>query len=247
MAEEPREEPWHQRYLVVSAHPDDPEFGFGGTVAKLVREGADVYYVICSDGSQGGEDPSVPDLELVAVREREQRAAAEMLGVRDVFYLGRHDGYLTPDWELRRDITRQIRLHRPDVVLTHRPDRVIPFPIGMSHPDHLAVGEATFAAVYPDARNPRAYRELLAEGLQPHKVREIWVGAVGSGLEPDHVVDITQFIDMKLDAIRCHRSQFAKPGQEPTDVEKWIRDRSRSIGEANGFEYAEAFRRVPTG
>ncbi|MDQ6772939.1 MAG: PIG-L family deacetylase, partial [Candidatus Dormibacteraeota bacterium] len=127
------------RVLVVSAHPDDPEFGFGAVVARMAAAGSEVYYCICTDGSQGGEDPAVPNQELSAVRYREQRAAAEVLGVRDVVFLGLPDGHLAPTVELRKVITREIRRFRPDLVLTHTPLRSINFPIGASHPDHLAV------------------------------------------------------------------------------------------------------------
>ena len=151
--------------MVVSAHPDDPEFGFGATVASLVDQGKTVVYVICTDGSQGGEDPTVPDQELTSTRYTEQRAAAALLGVTEVIFLGFRDGYLEANVELRRAISREIRRFKPDLVLTHSPLRAINIPIGASHPDHLAVGEATLAAVYPDARNPRAYPELLQEGL----------------------------------------------------------------------------------
>ena len=146
----------YERVLVVAAHPDDPEFGFGASVARLASDGAEVYYAICTDGSQGGEDPSVPDAELTTVRYAEQRAAAEVLGVTDVVFLGFRDGYLAPTVELRRAITREIRRFKPDLVMTHSPVRSLSVGIGASHPDHLAVGEATMAAVNPDSRNPRA-------------------------------------------------------------------------------------------
>ncbi len=230
---------------MIAAHPDDPEFGFGGTVAKLAAAGTEVTYVICTDGSAGGEDPAVTDEELSATRYAEQRAAAETLGVKDVVFLGFRDGYLRPDIELRRAITRQIRRHRPDTVFTHSPHRNIAVPIGAAHPDHLAVGEATFSAVYPDARNPRAYRELLAEGLSAHKVKEIWIGGFGDA--DAHLVDVSPHVEQKLAALRCHQSQFQKPGQEPWDLEKWVKERMAKIGEPAGYQYAEAFRRIETG
>jgi LmbE family N-acetylglucosaminyl deacetylase len=233
----------YDRVLVVTAHPDDPEFAFGASVAKLASEGADVWYVICTDGSQGGEDPSVPDAELTATRYAEQRAAAELLGVRDVVFLGFRDGHLAPDVELRKAITREIRRFRPDLVLTHSPGRALDIPIGASHPDHLAVGEATLSAVYPDARNPRAYRDLLEEGLSAHKVREVWLPGFDRA---DHYVDATGLIDRKIEAIRCHRSQFDKPGMEPDAPDKWIRERMKAVGERAGFEYAEGFRKLQT-
>ncbi len=232
-----------ERVLVVSAHPDDPEFGFGATVAKLSADGADVTYCICTDGSQGGEDPAVPDQELTELRYREQRAAAAVLGVKDVVFLGFRDGHLAPDVELRVAITRQIRRFKPDLVLTHGPLRALKIPIGASHPDHLAVGEAALAAVYPDARNPRAYPELLAEGLEPHRVREVWLPGFD---QADHFIDAGPWMERKIEAIMCHASQFDKPGMEPDTPGKWIRDRMRQVGEHAGYEYAEGFIRLKT-
>lgn len=234
----------YDRVLVIAAHPDDPEFGFGASVARLAGDGADVYYVICSDGSQGGEDPTIPDAELTATRYGEQRAAAEVLGVRDVVFLGFRDGHLAPTVELRKAITREIRRFRPDLVMTHAPMRNVGTGIGASHPDHLAVGEATLSAVYPDARNPRAYPELLSEGLEAHKVKEVWLPGFEAA---DHYVDATGLVDKKIEAILCHRSQFNKPGIDPDAPRKWIQERMRQAGEKAGFEYAEAFKKIETG
>jgi LmbE family N-acetylglucosaminyl deacetylase len=234
-----------ERVLVVGAHPDDPEFGFGASVAKLADEGAEVYYCICTDGSQGGEDPSVPDDRLSATRYEEQRAAAEVLGVREVVFLGFRDGYLMANVELRRAITREIRRFKPDLVMTHSPLRATSIPIGASHPDHLAVGEATLAAVYPDARNPRAYSELLAQGFEAHKVKEVWLpGFEGA----DVFVDATPYMDRKIQAIMCHASQFVdRPGMEDGGPGKWIRERMKQVGERAGYDYAEGFKRLETG
>jgi len=234
----------YDRVLVVAAHPDDPEFGFGASVAKLAGDGADVFYVICTDGCQGGEDPSVPDAELSATRYTEQRAAAEVLGVKDVVFLGFRDGHLAPTVELRKAITREIRRFKPDLVLTHLPVRTLGVAIGASHPDHLAVGEATMSAVYPDARNPRAYPELLEEGLEAHKVKEVWLPGMD---QADHFVDATGLVDRKIEAIMCHRSQFDKPGMNSDGARNWILERMRQTGEKAGFEYAEGFRKLQTG
>jgi LmbE family N-acetylglucosaminyl deacetylase len=228
------------RVMVVSAHPDDPEFSAGGTVAKLAKDGARVTYVICTDGSQGGEDPKQKDSELTTIREKEQRAAARVLGVKKVEFLGFKDGHLAPDLKLRHAIVRMIRKHRPDLVITHLPGRVLDAPMGGSHPDHLAVGEATMAAVYPDSRNPRAFRGLLKEGLKPYKVKEVWIPYWSQG---DHYVDISSVIDLKFDALKEHKSQVAKPGQE-WNFEKFMRKRHREVGKKGGFRYAESFKRI---
>ena len=236
-----------ERVLCVCAHPDDSEFGFGATVARLTAEGSEVTYVVVTDGSQGGEDPAVPDAELTAIRETEQRAAAAVLGVREVRFLGLSDGHLVPDVALRRLIVREIRRARPQLVLTHSPTRsLVSGRIGVDHPDHLAVGEATVQAVYPDARNPRAFRDLLAEGLAPFRVEEIWIAAPQGG---DHLVDVSDFVDKKLEALACHHSQItkvgpARPAHPWSELEPSIRARLAAQGEPAGYAAAEGFRRL---
>jgi len=241
-----------QRVLVVSAHPDDPEMGFGALIARFVDEGADVCYVICTDGSQGGEDRAIPDAELTAIRYSEQRSAARLLGVREVVFLGFRDGQLTATMELRRAIAREIRRRRPELVMTHLPMRQPA--VANSHPDHLAAGQATLAAVYPDACTARAYPELLSEGLAPHRVREVWV----PGLEAaDHYVDVSPTVDRQVRAILCHRSQFRRRERDPGAPARWaperlaqvalVRQRLRQLGERSGLgcEYAARVRRLP--
>src|SRR5579859_1272568 len=233
-------DPKFKSVLGVFAHPDDPEFGAGGSMAKLATDGADVTYVIVTDGSQGGEDPKQKDSELTAIRQREQRAAAKVLGVKRVEFLGYKDGHLAADLKLRRDIVRMIRKHKPELVITHIPGRVLDAPMGGSHPDHIAVGEATMAAVYPDSRNPRAFRGLLKEGYEPHVVNEVWIPYWTMG---DHFVDITKTLDLKLTALKKHKSQVAKPGAE-WDYVKMLRKRHADIGKKGGFKYAESFKRI---
>src|SRR5438094_5024537 len=191
--------PKFQRVMVVSAHPDDPDFGAGGSIARLADSGAEVTYVIVTDGRQGGEDPKQKDAELVAIREKEQRAAAKILGVKNVEFLGYKDGHLTPDLKLRRDIVRMIRKYKPDLVITHIPGRVLDAPMGGSHPDHLAVGEATMAAVYPDSRNPRAFRGLLKQGYAPHLLNAVWIPY---WTMRDHYVDISTPLDLNVAALQ---------------------------------------------
>ncbi|MGL5857550.1 MAG: PIG-L deacetylase family protein [Angustibacter sp.] len=230
------------RALVIAAHPDDAEFSFGATVARLVDEGVLVSYLIVTDGSQGGEDPTEPAEQLVATRYAEQRAAAAVLGVAELEFLGLPDGLLIDSPQLRLALTRQIRRSRPDLVLTHQPLRSLQFPIGASHPDHLAVGEAALSAVYPDARNPRAFPELLAEGLPPHRVAEVWV----PGHEhTDLLVDVCATASRKVSAILTHRSQFRSSADPRADVQ-WVVDRMRGNGALIGREYAEAYKRIVT-
>ncbi|MEU0544247.1 PIG-L deacetylase family protein [Nocardia sp. NPDC005978] len=230
------------RVLVITAHPDDAEFSFGATVARLVDEGAWVGYVVVSDGAQGGEDPDEPAARLTATRYAEQRAAARVLGVTDLTFLGFPDGALADDAALRLALTREIRRARPDLVLTHQPLRSFQFPIGASHPDHLAVGEAALNAVYPFARNPRAFPELLAQGLPAHRVGEVWV----PGHEhADLWIDVDRTAERKLTAILEHRSQFRTSADPRADI-AWVRERMRGNGPLLGREYAEAYRRIVT-
>ena len=233
--------PKFDRVMTVMAHPDDPDFGAGGSVARFADGGAEVTYVIVTDGRQGGEDPKVKDSELIATRQKEQRAAAKVLGVKNVEFLGYKDGHLAPDLKLRRDIVRMIRKHRPDLVITQSPGRVLDFPIGSSHPDHLAAGEATLAAVYPDSRNPRAFRSLLDEGLEPHKVKEVWIPLWTRG---DYVIDITSTLDRKIEALRKHKSQPHVKADRDGNFEKYMRKRHLDIGKKGGVKYAESFKRI---
>jgi LmbE family N-acetylglucosaminyl deacetylase len=233
--------PNFKRVMAVSAHPDDPDFGAGGAIARMADRGTEVTYVIVTDGRQGGEDPKQKDSELIAIRQKEQRAAAKVLGVKNVEFLGYKDGHVVPDLTLRRDIVRMIRKHKPELVITQYPGRVLDAPIGGSHPDHLAVGEATLAAVYPDSRNPRAFRSLLKEGLEPHRVEEVWIPFWTNG---DFLVDITPTMERKIDALRKHKSQpHMQPGREK-EFEKWMRKRHRDAGKKRGYPYAESFKRI---
>lgn len=195
------------RALVVTAHPDDVDFGSGGTVAAWTDAGIEVAYCVCTSGDAGGRDDT-PREQMGPLREAEQKAAAAALGVRDVRFLHHPDGRLTPSIELRRDISREIRRFRPDRVLTHSPE-IWWQRLGASHPDHRAVGEAALAAVYPDARNPFAHPELLAdEGLEAWTVGELWLMAAPPE-RVNHVVDITETLPRKFAALREHASQTA--------------------------------------
>jgi LmbE family N-acetylglucosaminyl deacetylase len=226
-----------QRVLVVAAHPDDVDFGAAGTVATWVKAGLDVSYLVVTRGDAGGFDATPRD-EMPVLREAEQRAAAAAVGVTAVEFLdGYADGTLTPSIPLRRDITRTIRRVRPDRIVTSSPLRRWERIAGPSHPDHLAVGEATTCAIYPDARNPFAFPELLRdEGLEPWVVREVWYHG---GPSPDHAVDITLTYPQKVAAILAHTTQTSH-----VDVEARMRPIwegvARQAGLADGI-LAEAF------
>ena len=231
-----------ERALVVTAHPDDVDFGAGGTVAAWTAEGIEVSYCICTDGDAGGFDPDVPRSEIAGIRQAEQRAAAKELGVHDVVFLGYPDGRLLVSVELRRDISRVIRQKRPQRMLIQSPERNWER-IYASHPDHLAAGEAAISAVYPDARNPFAHLELAAEGLEAWTVPEVWVMTTGD--RADRYVDVTGTFERKLAALRAHVSQTA----HMDDLEGMLRGWLGLNAKAAGFEagrLAEAFRVVGT-
>ena len=239
-----------RRVMVVSAHPDDPEFGYGAVVARFVEAGADVHYVVCTDGSQGGEDSSISDAELTATRYAEQRRAAAFLGVKGVVFLGFRDGRLTPDVALRQAVAREIRRLRPDLVLTHLPMRVLSAPI--SHPDHQAVGEATLAAIDEDAGAARRPPGPASDAPPPHVVREVWLPGLD---ETDHYVDVTTTVDRQVKAVLCHRSQFVAPGggvgatgwaPERLAMVAAMRARMRALGERSGrgYQFATRVRRL---
>ena len=206
------------RALVVTAHPDDVDFGAGGAVAGLIERGCAVAYCIVTDGDAGGFDPEVPRSEIPGIRRAEQRAAAAALGVADVRFLGYRDGQLTVTHELRRDITRVIRQVRPQLVLVQAPDRNYRR-MYASHPDHMAAGEAALQAVYPDSRNPFAHPSLLAdEGLDEWHVEQVWV----MGREqPDHYVDVTDTFDRKLAAVAAHVSQVSHLPDLEDRLRRW--------------------------
>ncbi len=225
--------------LVIVAHPDDIDFGSAGTIARLTNAGTQVSYCLVTSGEAGPPEDMDRD-ELRELRVAEQRAAAAVVGVTDLHFLGLTDGRLQPDLHLRRELSRTIRQVRPELVIAQSPLRRWDRIYG-SHPDHLAVAEATMAAVYPDARNPHAHPELLTEGFEPHAVPEVWV----IGLEPlDVFVDITDVIDTKVAALSCHSSQVG--WFDPAELlPQWAGDVAAANGLPNG-RLAEAFRRVNT-
>jgi len=229
------------KVLVVTAHPDDVDFGSAGAVATWTAEGADVAYCIVTDGAAGSADPDVDLRDLVGRRQSEQRKAAAEVGVSDVRFLGYPDGRLEVTYELRRDLSRVIREVRPDRVLCQSPERNWER-IRASHPDHLAAGEATLQAVYPDARNPYAHPELLAAGLEPHEVGEVWLMA---SPRADRYVDITAVIERKLAALACHESQISDPTQLEEIVRRWTQATAERAGFGSG-RYAEAYQVVDT-
>lgn len=228
------------RALAIMAHPDDADFGAGGTLATWVDEGYEVTLVLCTRGDQGG----LADADIAAIaatREQEQRAAATIIGITDVRFLdGYRDGWLAPTWELQRDLVRVIRELRPHRVLQQSPERWYDR-LHASHPDHLAAGEAAIRAIYPAAENPHAWPELAREeGLPAHRVPEVWLMAHPW---PNHVVDITDVVDRKLAALRAHQSQTGHLDGLEDLVRSWGAAAAAQAGLPEG-RLAETFKRI---
>ena len=231
-----------KRVLVISAHPDDSDFGASGTIAQWVKKGIEVAYVFCTNGDQGGDESGFTKEEMPAIRQREQREAGAAIGVTEITFLNYVDGHLEPTISLRKDLVRQIRISQPDRLVCQSPERNWDR-IGASHPDHLAAGEAAIQAVYPDSRNPFAFTDLLhEESLAPWRVKEVWVSAFAN---PDHFVDITDTFDLKMKALHAHASQTAHNENLEEMVREWGQRNALAAGFAEG-RIAEAFKIVNT-
>ena len=217
--------------MVVIPHPDDAESRMAGTVARWTREGKEVIYVLCTNGDKGTDDPNMKPEELARIREQEQLAAAELLGVREVIFLRYPDQALEDTPEFRKEIVRLIRMYKPDTVVTVDPHRRY-----LDHRDHRITARVTLDAVFPYARDARAYPDLLEQGLQPHRVKEVLICGTG---DPNYYIDITDTIDIKLAALRCHKSQV---GDRPEIVE-WMRGQAKMSAAGQDYELAEAFHR----
>jgi LmbE family N-acetylglucosaminyl deacetylase len=219
--------------MVVTPHPDDAEFGVAGTVLRLTREGKKVVYVVCTNGDKGTDDINMKPEELVKIRQKEQLAAAKLLGVSKVEFMGYPDQGLEDTHEFRKELVRLIRKYRPDVVVTADPYRKY-----MWHRDHRIAGQVALDAVFPYARDHLSYPELLEEGLQPHKVREVWLWASD---DINYRSDVTDTFDTKMAALACHKSQVK---DIPPEMKDRMRDWARMHAEGEEFELAEAFHRV---
>ena len=231
-----------ERLLAVMAHPDDIDFGAGGTIKAWTDAGVQVTYCLVTDGDAGGFDPNVPRSEIPGIRRAEQRAAGAVLGVDDVRFLGYKDGELAVSHELRRDISRVIRQVRPDRMVIQSPDRNWDR-IQASHPDHMAAGDAAIQAVYPDARNPFAHTSLLRdEGLEAWTVPEVWVIASPT---PNFWVDVTERFPAKIAALRAHESQTSHMDDLEGMVSGWLTRQAEAAGFGPG-RLAEAFKIVST-
>ncbi len=220
--------------LVVSPHPDDAEFGIAGTVALWAQQGKQVVYVVCTSGDKGNSDVNIKPEELAKIREQEQRDAARVLGVREVIFLRYPDQGLEDTPEFRKEIVRYIRMYQPDIVAAPNPYRRY-----VGHRDHRIAGQVVLDAVYPYARDHLAYPDLMEQGLKPHKVKELFFWATSDDI--NYYSDITSTFDIKLAALRCHKSQVGN--RLSTGLGKMLRQRARSMAEGKGFELAEGFHR----
>jgi LmbE family N-acetylglucosaminyl deacetylase len=232
---EPGPHTWRpERFMVIAAHPDDADFGPAATAARWIDQGSTGWLVCCTSGDQGGEDPDIDPLELAATREREQRAAAKIVGYAGVTFLHMPDGALVNDLILREHLVREIRTFRPDAVLATDPENSFPRDGGVNHTDHRAAGWAAADAVYPAARNPMAFPALARSGLAKQIVRRLyffWTHRANA------YVDITETVGRKLDALRCHESQI----QDFAEIEKWIGEWSGVQGREIGVANADGF------
>jgi LmbE family N-acetylglucosaminyl deacetylase len=234
---QPIEQP-PRRVLVMMAHPDDPEFVAGGTIARWARDGAWIGYVICTGGDKGSEDRTLPSPLLVRTREAEQRAAGAVFGVQAFEFLGYEDGGLEHTLALRRDLVRMIRRHRPDTVLCFDPVTRELGGMYIQHPDHYISGEAVLAAIYPAARNARTFPELLDEGLEPHTVQQVYLAATNT---PDRWIDIADTIEAKVEAMRRHASQTRDP-EATAALLRMIAQQTGRTAQPQPLDLAESFR-----
>jgi LmbE family N-acetylglucosaminyl deacetylase len=224
-----------RRVMVIMAHPDDAEFTVAGTVARWARQGDEIVYLLCTSGNRGSDDEGMTPERLTEIREAEQRAACEVLGVKEVVFLRYDDGTLQPTLELRRDITREIRRYRPDAVICFDPTHRY-YSNYINHPDHRAAASAALDAIFPSAQARFIFPELLAEGVKPHRVKEVYIHGADP---PDVWIDISETIDLKIKALRKHKSQVSG-----RDVAKRLREWGREEGREQGMKYAESYRLI---
>jgi LmbE family N-acetylglucosaminyl deacetylase len=223
--------------MVVAAHPDDCEVGVGGTIIKWVKEGTEVICVVCTNGDKGSSDQNMTSTRLAEIREKEQRAASAVLGIKEVIFLGYPDGWLEDTPEFRGKLVRLIRRYQPDLVITHDPHRKY-----LAHRDHRTAGTVTLDAVFPYSRDQLFYPEHKSEGLKPFTVKELWL--FGSD-NSDTFEDISETFEQKGKALACHVSQF---GDHTEDWDEWMktrRKRAEDMGKGRGIPLAEAFLKVP--
>ena len=222
--------------LVVLAHPDDPEFFLGGSIARWIKAGHHVRYVLLTKGDKGSKNPELSAQEVAQVRIEEQHAAANFLGVISIDFLDYEDGYLIPDLEMRKQIVRFIRKYRPNILVTCDPGNLFPSQQYINHPDHRNAGQVVIDAVFPAAGNRFFFPELLAEGYEPHEVEEVWMSLTN---DPDVSLDVTEHWDEKITALKMHASQIG----DPRAFEKRMLERVNN-GKDEAFKVEEHFHRI---
>ena len=230
---------YNKTAMVVTAHPDDAEWGCSGSVAKWTREGWDVIYVLCTDGSKGSEDRKISEKKLIAIREEEQRKAGEILGLKAVEFLGYPDGYLEPTLDLRKDISIEIRKYKPSILITTNPTRDLLGRGYIGHPDHFAAGEATLSAVFPSSRDHLTFPELIKEGYEPHKVKEVWINMFNAG-NNDHLFFNPiekQDLEKAIKALLAHKSQIS----DSKRAKEFMTSRRKEVGKMCNSKFAETF------
>ncbi|MHB1864896.1 MAG: PIG-L deacetylase family protein [Candidatus Saccharimonadales bacterium] len=232
-------EPLNPRVVLgVAAHPDDLDFSASGTMAAFASKGADVHYLILTDGGKGTADKTLTPKELTRIRQKEQRAALQAIGGKSVSFLAYPDGYLEANIQLKKDIVRVLRTICPDVVITMDPSLLYSSKRGfINHPDHRAAGQATLDAVYPLARDHLSFKELSDEGLKPHKTRTVLLTNFD---KHNYIVDISDTFDNKLAALKAHTSQV----KNIDELEQWLRPLAEDIGSQAGYKLGEAFVRI---
>jgi len=227
-----------QKILVILAHPDDPEFFCGATLAKWAREGHEIHYCLLTCGDKGSSDPDTNPDALCGERVEEQKAAASVIGARSVKFLGYSDGYVVPDLDMRREVVRVIRTVKPDVVVTCDPTTLYPGGTRVNHPDHRAAGQVVIDAIFPASQNPLYFQELITEeGLEPHQVREVWISLTH---EPNVTLEVTDYWEVKLHALLEHKSQIG----DPEKFSERMRSRHTTDSTLQNPRYEEHFRRL---
>ena len=227
------------KVVMIVAHHDDIEFGAAGSVAAWVQQGAEVVYVIVTDGSSGSNQPGVVRAELAETRKTEQIAAAAAVGVTKIYFMGYLDGTLESTIELRRELTRIIRTEKPDRVVCQDPTTVFVYDSYINHPDHRAAGEAAVYATFPSSETRPIFPELLEEGLEPHKVKELYLTLT---INPTHFVDVTSTMEQKINSLRAHVTQLGAGEDFENGALKWVMEWSSETGKMTGVQHAETFK-----
>jgi LmbE family N-acetylglucosaminyl deacetylase len=236
-AKKPQAPDWRgvERALVIMAHPDDPDFSCAGTAIQMARQGIEVTYMILTNGDKGNHNPLVTRNQLILMRKEEQRAAADLCGVKQVIFMDEEDGFLRPTFELRKRVCREIRRIRPQLIICPSPERYLVGDGYINHPDHRNAGLVALEAIFPAADNPMFYPDMADEGYLPHKISQLYVTGYD---DPSVEINVSADVDTKIQAILAHKSQF----EQPAEMEKWLRERGGDKQEDGTMRYFERFK-----